>query len=393
MLIGARQAGFQVVGNIDWRPYYHTGTFEKNFPGAWMEKSLDPVWGEVRGIDLAMGHPECGNFSNLQVHDQKEKRKNPGDIPLFVEMIQRIAPRFFVMDNLPRALIAYNMKMWAAAFPDYDLFPEWVSNYHYGNSQKNRRRFFMIGARREEGFVFKSGEFEHETYLGKVVEDLPVLEDLYEINHIHRPDSTILAGWAGHQFGLETPNNKITLGLFKTLIKDIRARQNFPYMNRFGEKKKRPGYCKIILDNYSPVMTGGGLAAIDNHYRDDTLNPLTIRERARIQGCPDDFIFYPLDYTRDHKTYSAVYKQTGKFMPVEFCRYVSRLIRCHMDGIKLKAITRNRFIKRFDLIDEAKRWYCRHVEYSTGKDPCEWCWLTDECLGPGRQVKKIRRRG
>ncbi len=31
MLIGAKQLGMDVVGNIEWRKYYHTPTFEKNF--------------------------------------------------------------------------------------------------------------------------------------------------------------------------------------------------------------------------------------------------------------------------------------------------------------------------------------------------------------------------
>jgi len=61
MLIGARQAGFDIVGNIEWRKYYHTGTFEYNFPGAFMVKELSALSPRIirslRGIDLVMGHP------------------------------------------------------------------------------------------------------------------------------------------------------------------------------------------------------------------------------------------------------------------------------------------------------------------------------------------------
>ena len=38
LLIGAKKVGFEVVGNIEWRPYYHTNTFTYNFPGAFLIK-------------------------------------------------------------------------------------------------------------------------------------------------------------------------------------------------------------------------------------------------------------------------------------------------------------------------------------------------------------------
>ena len=40
MLIGAKRQGYDIVGNIEWRPGYWTGTFEHNFPGAFMVKNL-----------------------------------------------------------------------------------------------------------------------------------------------------------------------------------------------------------------------------------------------------------------------------------------------------------------------------------------------------------------
>ena len=75
MLVGARQAGFDIVGNVEWRKYYHAtdargqNTFRVNFPGALFKEKitdLDPQEIErLMGADLALGHPECGNFSIL----------------------------------------------------------------------------------------------------------------------------------------------------------------------------------------------------------------------------------------------------------------------------------------------------------------------------------------
>ena len=80
MLIGARAAGFKIVGNVEWRKYYYTNTFTGNFKGAFMVPSIDAAPEEgLKNIDLVMGHPECGNFSNLRTN--APKYHDPADIP------------------------------------------------------------------------------------------------------------------------------------------------------------------------------------------------------------------------------------------------------------------------------------------------------------------------
>jgi site-specific DNA-cytosine methylase len=368
MLIGAKAAGFRVIGNVEWRKYYHTGTFEKNFKGAFMIKSMSDL-PEIGEIDLAMGHPECGNFSNLRTNICKYD--DPGDIPLFIDLVKRTNPKFFVMDNLPKSLIAVPIKRYAEELPEYDLFPEWISNYHYGNTQFNRRRFFLIGAKRSQKFVFHPGEFDHQKRLIDVIRDLPKTDDI-GINHVHwRRNDVIKTGWAAHQFGIKREGNKITYGELREFFRDYPLGANFKYLNKKGESKTRPGYCKIRLNHCSPVMTGGG-SALDNHYREDTGMPLTQRERARIQGCPDDFIFYPLDFIHDPRSYACVYKQIGKFMPVEFCTFVARQIMAHLLGKGFRT-TGKRIVRRSPFVDEAKIGLCSMRRRR--KEWCEACWM------------------
>jgi site-specific DNA-cytosine methylase len=381
MLIGGHQDGAEILGNVEWRKYYSaTETFTKNFKApiyTKLEDIADALRKEWMDADIAFGHPECGNFSNLRVR-KKAMLKDASDLPLFADLVLEFRPKFFAMDNLPKALIGFPIEAWEEKLGDlYNLFPEWISNYHYGNSQINRRRFFLLGARKEyEDYVFQPGEFEHTTHLGDVIGDLPDFEDIPEINHVHWPDSAILRGWGAHNFDLTMGKDHVSLADFKKVIKDYPAKKNFAYYNRFGESKLRPGYSKIVLDNYSPVLSGGG-SAPDNHYRADTLNPLTMRERLRIQGAPDNFILDPLDYMRDHKTYMAVYKQTGKFMPVEFCTYFYNQVKCYLSGKEHKEATGKRFIKHNPYIDEAKYFCCKH---ELG-EACTACWLEGECHG------------
>jgi site-specific DNA-cytosine methylase len=375
MLIGARAAKFRVLANVEWRPYYHTGTFEHNF-GAPMVKRVEDLdeklLAKLVGVDLLMGHPECGNFSNLRTSGPK--LDDPGDIPLFVKGVRRFEPRYFVMDDLPKSFIAYPMERWIEELSDYELFPEWISNYHYGNVQLNRRRFFMIGARRGEEFVFRPGEFEHDRLLRDAIDGLPTDRDLKKINHVHRRrDEIIPCGWAAHQLGIKRDGNKITYGELMDYIQDYPVGKSFQYLNKKGELKLRPGYSKIRIDHVAPVMTGGG-SALDNHYREDTLYPLTARERARIQGCPDDFVFMPFDFMEDPRAYAAVYKQIGKFMPVEFCTYVARQISAHVRGVRFQSPD-CRVIKPDPYVTEAKKTYCERVGYDRQEDACRACWI------------------
>ena len=47
MMIGAKQQGYEVIGNIEERPMFFTGTFEANFPGAFMVNSIE----DLRSLD------------------------------------------------------------------------------------------------------------------------------------------------------------------------------------------------------------------------------------------------------------------------------------------------------------------------------------------------------
>ena len=182
MLLGARQAGFEIEGNVEWRKYYHESdehgrnTFRENFPGAsFPERMTDEEFERFSNADLALGHPECGNFSQLSgANADKDKRLlDPADIPLFVDLVAQLKPRYFVMDDLPKSFMAFSMEDYASRLPDYDLFPEWVSNWGYGNVQKARKRMFMLGSLKSERWAFRPGEAPHDGTVSSAIQDLP----------------------------------------------------------------------------------------------------------------------------------------------------------------------------------------------------------------------------
>ncbi len=337
MLVGARQAGFRVVGNVEWRRYYHhrddlgRNTFTENFPGAFMAKSWDELTDaqvrSVAGCDLVMAHAECGAFSNLR-SDKRPDSRGACDIPLTTDLVSRIGPRFFAMDNLPPSLGVFPMAEYVRRLPGYDIFPEWVSNYHYGNPQKNRKRLFVLGARREERWVFRPGEIEDQVTVEAAIGDLctdgsPRTGYPNHFRHSADAEST-------YSIGLDGPGRKVDWGRLRDYFLSVPPGRGFCYPGADGRMKQRFGMFRTYWDRHSHVITG----------QLPTMHPLsgfplTVRERARLQGFPDDFVFYGerLDDAGrwDHEKNAPMIKQTGKAMPVQFCRYVARQVRDHIE--------------------------------------------------------------
>lgn len=394
MLIGAKAQGYEIVGNIEWRPYYHTGTFEHNFPGSFMVKRLQDLTPEqleaCQDLDLMIGHTECGNFSNMRRGGSTLiENKEMGDIPEFIEAINHLKPKFFAMDNLPKSLLVADWKFYAEALPEYEIHFEWISNHGYGNLQKFRNRLFVIGAKKGLNFNFIPSEFEHtETVRDRISKISPTAK-----NHNLLDENLIYPSWGRYQFDpsyaeKNTEENRITLGEFKEFIREAPCNSSLKYYNKKGIQNTKIGFCKVNIDRHALTITGGGQVG-DSCYRGDTLNPFTIRERASIQGCPDDFEFFPQNVYKSDKTYLKLIKQTGKFMPVEFCTFLTRQIQEFLDGVRDEnTYTRKRVLKTQPIIDESKVAYCTNVGYGS-EDICKFCGSEKFCKAqPAEELKQ-----
>ena len=119
--------------------------------------------------------------------------------------------------------------------------------------------------------------------------------------------------------------------------------------------KKRPGHNVRGWDEVATTLTGGGWGGSDGVYNSKTFQPFTIRERARIQGFPDSFVFLPLDYYKDPRDYDKLIKQTGKCMPLQFCTYIVEQIGLFVDhGIKPDPNEGTTILKPNPIIEEQK---------------------------------------
>lgn len=327
MLHGAKNAGFDVIGNIEWRKYYHTGTFEHNFPGAFFRKGFNDMSRQdinnCYGVDLMVGHTECGNFSNLSNTSRAKcgdrhvdaMRMDAGDIPDFVNAVAMIQPKYFFMDNLPGSLAAYPIDLWRCKLPNYKVMATMVSNYHYGNIQKHRFRLFYFGWQDHLPFKFYPGEFDHSTTNFDVHGDLGE-DPKPEINHVPLLDNEYLTDGQIYLYH----GDNLPIRSIRQVLLGLGEGKTWQYYTKNGTPKLKAGYMMTYRDGFCHTLTGRGSIF---HW---TGRPLTIRERARIQGLPDTFKFLGPENRVE------LIKQTGKCMPIQFCHYAAGLIKSHIDN-------------------------------------------------------------
>ena len=176
---------------------------------------------------------------------------------------------------------------------------------------------FVVISHQDLGYKFAPGEEEHEIGLGDIIGDLLIV-GAKASNHIPQKSNSFTR-FNRYQIGdFLSDLGKITLLELNEWIKDIPLRENIKCYNKKGELKKKIGFNKTTVNHPTNVLIGDDITFIEDS--DGLWRHFTIRERARIQGFEDDFIFLPLD---DSKHVSQV-KQTGKCMPIQFAEYFAK---------------------------------------------------------------------
>jgi hypothetical protein len=233
---------------------------------------------------------------------------------------------------------------------------------------------FMIGSLREEEWAFRAGEMEHANKVRHVLEDLG---EPRAGSNVPNHDPCLLDLDCFRALNLGEYRKKNTWREVQEYFRDKPGGFTLEYPTSEGRMVKRIGFLKGHWDGPSHVLTGGN--AILHHHRNE---PYTIRERARIQGFPDDFVFYGTvldDEGRwNHDTSMHMVKQTGKAMPIQFCTYVSKQVAAHIRGEEFTS-SRDRVIDPNEHVDGAKQWYCANVGYRNQQRACDECWLYKYC--------------
>ena len=327
MDLGFAQAGFEIAyaNDIDREA---GRTYLRNFGVALDRRSiLDVRPEEIPDADVVIGGPPCQSWSVAGALRGEDDPRGK----LFFEYIRLLEakqPKAFIAENVPGIAMPRNsaafrkiLKLMSGA--GYNVAWKILDARDFCLAQE-RKRVIVAGIRKDigsgysypgplctkegstiDGIATKKWKGIREALAG-LPEAVPALEK-------NKPNPNVLF-----------PNHEYMVGSFSTIYMSRNRRrgwdsQSFTIQAGGRHAPLYPGSCameKVSQNKW--VFTG-------NEYR-----RLTVREAARIQGFPDDFIF-------EYSNVSAGYRQVGNAVPPPLARAIAESIKsaiCRQDKLE-----------------------------------------------------------
>lgn len=308
--LGFEKAGFNVV----WANEYDKEiweTYEKNHRNTVLDKRniVNIHENEVPDCDGIIGGPPCQSWSEAgALRGINDKR---GRLFFdFIRILEAKQPKFFLAENvsgmlLPRHQEALQNIKEMFKNAGYNLSFQLLNSSDY-NVPQDRKRVFFIGIRKDLDFTFKFPTFTFpkitlQEAIGDLTEGvLPALEK----NYTNGKNCTI-------------PNHEYMTGGFSTIFMSrnrVRSweEQSFTIQagGRHAPLHPQAPKMKFIEQNKRIFVPG----------KEHLYRRLSVRECARIQTFPDDFIFH-------YDKISAGYKMIGNAVPVNLAKFLAENIK------------------------------------------------------------------
>lgn len=307
--LGFQNAGFNIFGGVEFDSEVMK-THEKNFPDAInicadIRDITDEQVLEQFGnkIDVIIGGPPCQGFSsaNMWQSDEKKIEKNR----LFYEYIRFVKllkPKVFVIENVKQILTrekgyAKNEIMRITEDLGYTVAePRVLIASDYGVPQKRERAIF-VGVRNDLNSIFDYDQIEKK----KKVTVEEAISDLYgKKNESDAPFKLDDAPKSDYEKLMRKDSDNVISNHFTRYPKEI-VQKRMSYVPQGGNWKNVPeelwdtqrsnrhssAYRRLKEDEVSITIDTGHM----NYFHPLENRVPTVRESARIQSFPDDFIF------------------------------------------------------------------------------------------------------
>ena len=287
-------------------------TYEKNHSHTILDRRsiVDIPSNEVPDCDGIIGGPPCQSWSEAgSKRGITDKRGQ-----LFYEFMRIIAdkkPKFFLAENVSGMLISTHREALTnikQMFEDigYDLSFQMLNVADFGVPQ-DRKRVFFIGYRKDLGLKFefpKPTTLENKITLDKVILDIK--------------DNALPAKEKNYTNGedCKLKNHEYMIGGFSSMFMSrnrVRSWNEVSFTIQAGGRQApihpQAPKMNLIDQNVREFVKG----------KEHLYRRLSVRECARIQTFPDDFIFY-------YNKVDAGYKMIGNAVPVEMAKELGKKI-------------------------------------------------------------------
>lgn len=311
--LGFEKAGYDVLLGIDiWKDALKTYKFNHHNSNV-LCADISVLSGEevksllgTKNVDVIIGGPPCQGFSvaGKRIVDDERNKLYKG----FVRLVKYFRPQAFVLENVPNILSIGNGAVKQSILDDfqglgYNVGTKVLLASDYGVPQ-NRRRAVFVGL--QDGvFDFNIPAVEHRVSTEEALSDLPEnsisdnsafpIAPGCDYQRLMRKDSHVV--W-NHDITIHNERTKRIIamvpdgGNYKDLPKDLQ-----------GTRKVHIAWTR--LNSKKPSITIDTGHRHHFHYKWNRVP--TVRESARIQSFPDDFVFLC--------SKTSQYKQVGNAVP------------------------------------------------------------------------------
>lgn len=336
--LGFEQAGFHVVWANEFEPAMRD-TYVRNHPNT--ELVLDDINdvkpGDIPSCDGFIGGPPCQSWS--VAGKQKGLEDERGRLFLtYIEIIKVKKPKFFLIENVKGLLdgvFRYVFIMFLDKLKEagYDVKWELLDAVNYGVPQ-NRERVFIVGFHKDlnVNFEFPKATFNVPNTLIYAIGDIKETPTYYKGKDKVAPNPKL----ANHDV--------INSGFNQFYFRGNRRRG-----------WQQPSFTINATADFAPLHPSSPKMLCYGHenwdFQKDKQNEyrrLSVRECARIQSFPDDFIF-------EYEDIRNAYKMVGNAVPPRLACVMAQAIMASLETINVE--------QRLEVFSKNNRGDCTLVGY------------------------------
>lgn len=303
--LGAINAGIDIVFAVE-KENYAAKTYIRNHPKTRM------LCEDIIGVDpllhintkpfIVFGGPPCQGFSVSNRQTRNIENENNGLFKEFLRFVRILEPEWFLFENV-EGIVNFNkgktLKYILSQFERLGYCTKHAVLYasDYGVPQ-HRNRFFIVGNKRKIDFIFPESVQKIIT-VGEAIGDLPILENGANYYSLPYRDSVDVSEYAklmrqDSEYAIQnivSKNMDYVLDRYKHIKEgeNWRAIPDYLMSNYKNKNNCHSGiYKRLKWDEPSVVIA--------NYRKNMLIHPiqdrgLSVREAARIQSFPDNFIF------------------------------------------------------------------------------------------------------
>jgi DNA (cytosine-5)-methyltransferase 1 len=301
--LGAINAGIKILYAIE-KDSSSASTFKKNHPETEVIKKdireIDPKKLGVKNPFIIFGGPPCQGFSTSNRQTRSIDNKNNSLFEEFVRFVRELSPEWFLFENV-EGIISFNEGKTVVEIKKcfemlgYKVVSSVLTASDYGVPQ-NRNRFIMVGNKSGIEFMFPK-KSDKKISVHEAICDLPILEN-------GQIEDSLPYNGAASPYGKKLRNgSKQALQNYVSRNKDyvverykyIKPGQNWRAipLELMQNYKLRDNCHSGIYKRLDPEKPS---VVISNYRKNMLIHPtqdrgLSVREAARIQSFPDDFVF------------------------------------------------------------------------------------------------------